>query len=124
MNKLIKSKKYPLSSIDNMIISIKKLTWATSLDLSMSFDDMTLHLGSRKYTVIILPWGMFEYTALPMGLKISTGIFQPTMSVLFQDMPEIFVYVDDIIIISSGSYEEHLKTVEKVIERLIRMECR
>jgi hypothetical protein len=55
---------------------------------------------------------MWEYDALPMGLSISADIFQASTSGLFEDMPEVVVYVDDIIIISSGSYEEHMKTVD------------
>ena len=65
---------------------------------------------------------MWEYAALPMGLSVSTDEFQATMSGLFEDMPEVVVYIDEIIIINTGSYEEQLETIETVIERLIEMD--
>ena len=112
LNKMLKRKKRHLPLIDDIMIRFEKFTFATSLDLSMGYYGMTIHKESRKYVVIVLPWGMREYDALSMGLSISVDIFQTSMSGLFEDMPEVVVYVDDIIIISSGSYEEHMKTVD------------
>ena len=66
----------------------------------MGYYAMILDVLSRKYCVIILPWGLYAYTALPMGLCISSDIFQASMSSLFLDIPEVYVYVDDIIILS------------------------
>ena len=121
LNKCLVRKKFPLPLIDDIMISVEKFTFATALDLSMGYYAMILALLSRKYCVIILPWGLYEYTALPMGLSISSDVFQERMSSLFQDLTHVFVYVDDIIIIGSGSYEEHLKDVSLVIDRLIEM---
>ena len=121
LNKVLKRKKHPLPLIDDIMISLESFAFATSLDLSMGYYAMILAMLSRKYTAIILPWGLYEYTALPMGLKVSANIFQAAMSGLFKDLPQVYVYIDDIIIIGSGSYEEHLKDVDKAISRLIEM---
>ena len=121
LNKVLKRKKHPLPLIDDIMISLESFAFATSLDLSMEYYAMILAMLSRKYTAIILPWGLYEYTALPMGLKVSANIFQAAMSGLFKDLPQVYVYIDDIIIIGSGSYEEHLKDVDKAISRLIEM---
>ena len=43
------------------------------------------------------------------------------MSSLFLDMPEVYVYVDDIIILSSGSFDEHSSLVRQALDRLIEM---
>ena len=56
-----------------------------------------------------------------MGLAISLDIFQSSMGSLFQDMPQIYVYVGDIIVLGSGSLEEHLEDVGKALDRLIEM---
>ena len=82
---------------------------------------MILDIISRKYFAIILPWGLYTYTALSMGLCISSDIFQASMSSLFLDMPEVHVYVDDIITLSLGSYDEHLNLVRKALDQLIEM---
>ena len=103
------------------MISVEKFMWATALDLSMGYYAMSLAMGSRQYCVIVLPWRMYEYTALPMGLSISSDIFQALMNSLFQDMAQLYVYVDNIIILGSSTFEEHLKAVAEAIDRLIGM---
>ena len=72
--------------IDDIMYSIKRFVFATALDLSMGYYAMLLALLSKKYCTIILPWDLYEYTALPMGLPISSDI-QARMNLLFNDLP-------------------------------------
>ena len=37
---------------------------------------------------------------------------------LFQDIPYVLVYIDDILVITTGSYEQHLHAVYKVLIKL------
>jgi hypothetical protein len=53
-----------------------------------------------------------------MDVKTSPDIFQRIMYELLGDIPNIQVYVDDIIITSNGTFEEHAGIMEKVQERL------
>ena len=62
-----------------------------------------------EYGVLILPWGKYCYNALPMGLCGSTDIFQHALVTLFADLAHVLVYLDDIIIIGTGSYVVHLQ---------------
>ena len=55
---------------------------------------------------------------MPMGLKISADVFQRELSMIFQNMPYVLVYIDDILVITKGSYEQHLQAVEKVLFKL------
>ena len=41
---------------------------------------------------------------------------------LFADLAHVLVYLDDIIIIGTGSYAEHLQQVEEVLARLLEKE--
>jgi hypothetical protein len=53
-----------------------------------------------------------------MGIKCSPDIFQQVMNDLIGDIANVQVYLDDILIISNGSFEEHLTLMEKVLSRL------
>ena len=53
-----------------------------------------------------------------MGLSSSADMFQEKMSWLVQELENVFVYIDDLLIITSGSYDEHLKKVDIVLQRL------
>ena len=55
---------------------------------------------------------------MPMGLKISTDVFQRKLGRLFQDFPFVLVYLDDLLIITKGTYEKHLQAVEIVLKKL------
>jgi hypothetical protein len=53
-----------------------------------------------------------------MGVKTSPYIFQRIMYELLGDIPNIQVYLDDIIITSNGTFEEHSAIMEQVLDRL------
>jgi len=53
-----------------------------------------------------------------MGLTNSPDIFQEKMSKLMQDLEFARAYLDDLLVISKGSFEEHLKFLEQALTRL------
>ena len=53
-----------------------------------------------------------------MGLKTSANVFQRELSMLFQDIPYVLVCIDDILVITKGTYEQHLQAVQKVLKKL------
>ena len=80
---------------------------------------MTLDEDSEIYCVIFLPWGIFRYNILPMGILLAYDIFQSTMGTLFQNLEHLLVYLDDLITFSSGILDEHLVEVNEVLSRLL-----
>jgi hypothetical protein len=67
---------------------------------------------------MILPWGKYQYKRLPMGVKTSPYIFQRIIYELLGYIPNIQVYLDDILIASNGTFEEHAALMEKFLEGL------
>ena len=65
-----------------------------------------------KIVTIVLPWGKFEYQKLPMGLCKSPDIFQEKMNEVFNVLEYVRAYIDDLIIISNGNFEDHLNKVK------------
>ena len=56
--------------------------------------------------------------ALPMGLCNSPDIFQEKMSELMEGLDYVRTYIDNLLVISSGTFEEHLDQLFKVLKRL------
>jgi hypothetical protein len=52
-----------------------------------------------------------------MGLCNSPDVFQE-MNELFIGMDEVRAYIDDLLLITSGTYEEHLAKLDQVLLRL------
>ena len=107
-----------MPTIQDMLHRCGEMTYATVLDMIMSYYAMNVREDMRKYLVIILPWDKYVYNKMPMGMKISADVFQRELSMLFQNMPYCLVYIDDILVITKGSFEQHLQAVEKVLEKL------
>ena len=57
---------------------------------------------------------------MPMGLAIATDNFQHFMSKLMQDLEFCRVYLDDLLCITRGPFEEHLGKIQLVFERLTK----
>ena len=61
--------------------------------------------------------GLFRYNRLPYGVSSAPGIFQRYMESLLQGIPNVIVYLDDILI-TGRSESEHLSTLSKVLTKL------
>ena len=53
-----------------------------------------------------------------MGLCIVPDIFQERLSALMEDFEFVRFYLDNFLVITSGSFEDHLAKVEEVVKRL------
>ena len=76
----------------------------------------------QKYLIIILPWGKYVYLKMPMVLNISSNVFQWEHSRLFQGMPFVLVDIDDILIISKRTFEQHMIAVKYVLVKLQKID--
>ena len=92
--------------------------YATALDLNMGYYTIRLDPDAQKICTIILPWGKYSYLRLPMGVAGSPDIFQEKMSGLMEDLVNVRTYLDDLLIITKSSYDEHLAQLGNVLRRL------
>lgn len=64
-------------------------------------------------TVVTTPFGLFEFLAMPFGLKNAAQTFQRLMNSIFQDLDYVYCYINNILVASETSeqHSEHLRTV-------------
>jgi transposase InsO family protein len=111
---------YPLPHLRRILGRLEKSTYLSTVDLSDAFWQIPLDLASREKTAFIVPSrGLYQFTRLPFGLKNSPMALARCMDkVLDQSWePNVFVYLDDIVICSE-TFEEHLKWIRRVANRL------
>ena len=118
LNKQIKRKPYPIPNIQDMLMKMEGFQYATSLDLNMGYYHIELTPNSSRLCTIVLPWGKYEYVRLPMGLCNSPDIFQEKMSDLMIGLEFVRVYIDDLLVVTKDTWEDHLQKVSKVFDRL------
>ena len=118
LNKRIRRKPFPIPKIQELLHKLKGFQYATSLDLNMGYYHIKLTPKASSYCTVVLPWGKYEYLRLPMGLCNSPDIFQEKMSELMEGLEFARAYIDDLLVITTGSFNEHLNNLEEVLSRL------
>ena len=81
------------------------------MDLNMGYYHIQLDLASRKLCTIVLPFGKYNSVKLPMGLCSSPDIFQEKINELFDRLEYIRAYIDDLRILTNGTWEDHIEKV-------------
>eukprot|EP00731_Ephydatia_muelleri_P012037 Em0006g931a len=89
----------------------------SKLDLSNAFQQLELDNDSKRFVTISTQRGLYQYNRLPFGVSSAPAIFQRTMEMLLRDIPNVCVYIDDVLV-SGTSEGEHLKTLESVLDKL------
>ncbi len=97
---------------------LESFTYATALDLNMRYYTIRLDPKVSEMCTIIFPWGKYSYLRLPMGFAGSADIFQAEMSNLMASLEYVRSYIDDLLVITKGSLDDHLAKLEAVFIRL------
>ena len=120
LNQYLKRKPFPIPKIQDMLLKLNGFTYASALDLNMGYYTIRLDPDAQKLCTIVLPWGKYKYKRLPMGLAGSPDIFQEKMSDLMRGLEFVRCYLDDVLIISTSTFEEHLSKVELCFQRIAK----
>ena len=89
----------------------------TKLDLAHAYQQIPLDEESRKLVVINTQKGLFRYNRLPFGIASAPAIFQRTIEGILRGIPNVCVYIDDILITGRDD-AGHLQTLDTVLSRL------
>jgi cleavage and polyadenylation specificity factor subunit 1 len=76
-----------------------------------------MHPDDISKTAITTPFGLFEFPCMPFGLRNAGQTQQRHVDEIFQGLPFVFVFIDDIFV-SSTDTTEHLQHLEIVFQRL------
>ena len=71
-----------------------------------------------------MPWGKYKYQKLPMELCNSPDIFQEQLSHLFRDLDYVREYIDDLLITSNSTVDDHLAKVDTVLAKLRKQDSK
>ena len=110
---------FPNSKGSRLATETGRVQHATSLNLNMGYYHIELMPFGKRPCAIVTPWGKYQYQCLPMlGLCNSPNIFQECMFELFSDLEHVQAYINDLLVMSCSTFEEHLERLEKVFLQL------
>ena len=117
LNRHLIRQPFPLPKIPELLHGLENVTHFSSLDLAMGYYQIPLSEQSSRMTTFILPFGKFRYLRMPMGIASAPDEFQARMSLLLGDLPFVRIYLDDCLIITKGTPQDHANAVETVLDR-------
>jgi len=73
---------------------------------------------ASEICTIIFPLGKYSYKRLPMGFGGSADIVKTQMMDLMASLEYVRAYIDDLLIITRGTRDNHIEKIEIVLARL------
>uniref|UniRef100_A0A1X7V2D1 Reverse transcriptase domain-containing protein n=2 Tax=Amphimedon queenslandica TaxID=400682 RepID=A0A1X7V2D1_AMPQE len=103
---------------DDIIDRVGKAKYFSTLDLTKGYLQVPVAKKDQPKTSFATPFGLYQFTVMPFGLKGAPATFQKLMDCVIRGS-ESFVsaYLDDIIVFSE-SLEEHAEHLERILLRL------
>ncbi|SGY26804.1 BQ5605_C018g08797 [Microbotryum silenes-dioicae] len=111
----------PLPLPDEILLICSKARFWGKIDMTNSFFQTKMAEEDIPKTPVITPWGLFEWTVMPMGLCNAPAMHQRRVNKALGDLigNVCFVYLDDITIFAN-TLEEHERRVRLVLDALRR----
>ncbi len=108
---------YPLPNMLDFAARVAGCTIFSKVDLRKGYYQILMHPADIEKTAVTTPFGLFEFTRLPFGLRNAGNTFQRMMDRVLAGLDFSFVYLDDIVL-TSHSVEEHVVHLRQLFERL------
>jgi hypothetical protein len=110
--------KYPLPMAD-LAARLDGCRVFSKLDLRKGYLQVPVAASDIAKTAIITPFGLFEFTRMPFGLRNAGMTFQRLMDSILGSLPFAFVYLDDILVASTDEVAHwwHLEAVFSALQQ-------
>ena len=100
LNKVLKKIRYPLPNIHDFSVMSSGCSIFSCIDIVDAYYQIPVDPSCSHKLTITTPIGCYRYLYLPMGLATSSNYFQSLMHEVLSDIPGVFVYLDDIFLMS------------------------
>ncbi len=119
LNKTTVRDMYPLPRLDHTLDSLSGMVWFSTMDCVSGYWQIMMHPDDVEKTAFVTHRGLYQFKVMPFGLVNAPMTFQRAMDMILSGLKyEICLcYLDDIIVFSR-TWEEHLKNLRTVLERI------
>ena len=119
LNAITKKDVYPLPRIEDILDTLGRAQYFTTLDLSAGYWQIQLDASSKEKTAFTTHCGLFQFNRMPFGLCNAPSTFQRLMQTVLVGLEgkTCFVYIDDILV-CSRTFDDHVRHLQAVFDRL------
>ena len=120
LNKAVLRQRYPIKTLDDIILAVNGATVFSKLDLTKAFHQLELAEQSRQLTAIVTHQGLYRYRRLHMGIASASEIFTDTIRSILAGCAGQINMTDDVLVFGRTE-AEHQRHLLAVLERLEEM---
>ena len=117
LNKILQTRKYALPYISDFTALAHGCSIFSSIGISDAYYNIPIKPEDKHKLTITTTLGNYSYNYLPMDLATSSIYFQQLMNGALAGIPQIFCYLDDVIVMSRNP-TDHERTLNQVFTRL------
>lgn len=120
LNQITKTDQYPLPLISETLRNLTKAHQFTKVDIIQAFHKIRIKEGHKQKTAFQTRYRLFKQLITPFGLYNAPTTFQRYInSILHNLLDEYYsAYIDNILIYTSGTRNQHIKTIQEVFQQL------
>ena len=119
LNSLSIGDSFPLPSIEELLITVSRSKYFSTLDLKAGYHQVHLDSETKHKTAFCVGDQLYEFNRLPFGLKNAPSHFSRLMVAILANLinSSVLVYLDDLIILGATP-QEHADNLIRVIDVL------
>lgn len=117
LNPQLQVAQHPLPNPTDMFSALGKCKVFSKIDLKQAFQQLIMDDTSQEYCTLSTHLGLFRPKRLPYGVASSPAIWQQTMDKVFNGLPGVFCFIDDILI-AGRDETEHQERLTAVLKRI------
>ncbi|GBM73752.1 Transposon Ty3-I Gag-Pol polyprotein [Araneus ventricosus] len=118
LNRITKTKFYPLPNIEERIETVSSAKYITVLDLSKGYWQIPMYKNAQRLSAFVTNFSTYIPLRMPFGLKNAPYEFSRMVAQLLEACEDFSVpYLDDIAVFSD-MFQEHIKHLETVLQRI------
>ncbi len=114
---LVEDDRFEIPHIPDVLAAFKGATLFGEFDLKEAYNQFRIDKESQQYTAFTFDKKQYMFQGCPYGIKHIPSHFQRFITHLFQDMPYVYPYIDNIVF-ASNTWEEHEEHAKAIIDRL------
>jgi len=110
----------PLPSIEELMELVAARKYWSKIDLADGYHNFRIEEDSEQQSTFLTHMGYYRSRIMQQGDRNAPATMVRAMHEIFKDMvfKDLVIYIDDIIIFSD-TYDEHVATLRKVLQRLL-----